>query len=160
MPLFTVRPVSADDTDTRARALDLAWRVFDEDVLPESGPGARDTFRAYIYGDALAGRIDNGDYRLYVATLGDELIGMMLVRARCHIAALFTDGAHRRMGVGGALINEARSFRRMLGEPAELSVNASPGGLPFYERMGFTALGPERMEDGIRFTPMGSREGS
>ena len=35
-----------------------------------------------------------------------------------------------------------------------LTVHSSPYAVPVYQRLGFTADGPERQEDGIRYTPM------
>ena len=60
-----------------------------------------------------------------------------------------TGAAYHRRGVGTGLFERLREDF-----PGALTVNSSPFGLPFYERLGFTALSGEQTVNGIRFTPM------
>lgn len=159
-----LRAAPSDETDWE-EARELAWRVFLADVLPDCEPQAREVFHRFLHSASLIGRIRDGGYRLYVVrnqeapgTRGAQqqspVIGMMLVRDRHHIAALFVDSSLQHRGAGRALIMEACTFCRMLGETDALTVNASPGGRGFYERMGFAAVREEQLEDGMRFVPM------
>ena len=50
-----------------------------------------------------------------------------------------------------------RSMAAYVGEELgkqRMTVNASPYGVPFYHRIGFRDLGPEKQQDGIIYTPM------
>ena len=44
-----------------------------------------------------------GEYKLWVAVLDGEIVGMISIRAKRHISLLFVDDKHQRMGIGTAL---------------------------------------------------------
>jgi GNAT superfamily N-acetyltransferase len=75
-------------------------------------------------------------------------LGVGATREPDHICELFVEGDCHRRGIG-RLLFEAMSQGR-----AQMTVHASPFGLPFYHRLGFRATGPEQTVDGLQFTPM------
>ena len=69
---------------------------------------------------------------------------------RRHIALFFVAEERLGQGIGKALFQHVLSHC-----PGPLlTVHSSPYAVPVYQRLGFTADGPERQEDGIRYTPM------
>lgn len=81
-------------------------------------PADVDTMRARLARLCpAAGAGDHADLVL-VARIGEEVVGWMHVAARepltgecdAEIMALVVDGAHRGRGIGGALVNAARTF--------------------------------------------------
>ena len=140
---FTVRPLTPDETEP---ALRLAWTVFSEFESPDYGPEGTEEFRRCLHDERYLSGI-----RYYGAFDGRTLIGMLGVRTEtCHICFCFVDGAYHRRGIGTKLL------QRLLKEFPDrtITLNASPYGRPFYERLGFTATDSEQTVHGIRFTPM------
>jgi GNAT superfamily N-acetyltransferase len=76
---------------------------------------------------------------------------MMEVRGPAHIAMLFVERGAQRRGVARALIAAAFPAGRP-GVP--ITVNATPGSVAAYARLGFHATGPVRTTDGLRVVPM------
>lgn len=126
-------------------AMELAWRVFLEFEAPDYGPEGVRTFRVYITDPAAV-----SDLTAYGAFSGENLVGLLAVREGAHIALFFVDPVWHRKGVGRAL------FHRFLADSgaAEVTVNSSPYAVEVYRRLGFSPTAPERLDDGIRYTPM------
>lgn len=127
-------------------ALRLSWQVFTEFESPVYPPEGTEEFKRCLNDDAyLAGM------EYYGAFCGDKLVGVIGVRERAnHICFFFVDGRYHRMGIGTKL------FARLMEDYAgrTLTLNSSPYGLPFYEKLGFSAVDEEQMINGIRFTAM------
>ena len=139
--------VLTDATD-RAAALSLALDVFMAYVAPDYAPKGVETFRTFV---------TNGDAEglaLYGAYVDGVLAGMIATRnGGAHISLFFVDSRFQRRGVGRAL------FNRVLADCAEdtLTVHSSPYAKPVYERLGFTDICGEQLQDGIRYYPMKRR---
>ncbi len=135
-------------------ALALAWKVFNEFDAVDYTPEGKENFRRFLGDGSLDRMFRVGSYRLFTALLYGNVIGMLTLREGTHISLLFVDGNCHRNGVGSELVRlAARTIgREKIG--GQLTVNASPYAIPFYERLGFTATGSETEQDGIRFTPM------
>lgn len=84
---------------------------------------------------------------------GGELVGMAAMSNQSHFCLVFVKSTHHRQGVGRALMETALRDRREKGI-GRVTLNASPYGVGFYHRLGFTDTGAETMADGIRYTPM------
>ena len=142
-------------------ALFLALKVFLEFDAPLCGPGAPDSFTAYINEKLNAPEMYSSGFTLLTAKRGEELVGVIETRtvlyddrpAAGHISMLFVDGAHQRRGVGRALTDAAVRLFRERGI-REITVNSSKFGQPFYEKYGFVPTDVEQEKDGFVFTPM------
>ena len=95
-----------------------------------------------------------GRYQMMAAYDQGRIVGMITLRNEMHISLLFVDKNYHRHGIGRALMKSMADYvKKELSKP-RITVNASPYGVAFYHRIGFKDLGPERQQDGIRYTPM------
>ncbi len=134
-------------------ALDLVWSVFLCYEAPEYTQEGADVFRDFIAPDSIKRMTDGGILRFWGAFDGRRIVGVIALRGISHISLLFIDSAYQQQGIARALFEEAK--REIAGEDCrEITVNSSPYAVGFYERLGFTPLGPEQEKQGIRFTPM------
>ncbi len=136
------------------RALRLAENVFDvyeADVYGEEGTRE---FKDFLYGENLHEMYKNGGYDCWCAYCGDKMVGMCGMRNESHISLLFVHGDFHRQGIGRMLMDTACGFAFNEKGSRNITVNSSPYGLPFYRSYGFTATDMERIEGGIRYTPM------
>ena len=132
--------------------IDLAKTVFQRFTAKDFTEEGVDEFLRYL--DALPHRPIFSHFVL-MAMLNNELAGMMEVRDFSHISLFFVREEYQGCGVGKAALAEALNIclhrRPFL---AELTVNSSPFAVEIYKKLGFSALGPMREKNGIRFTPM------
>ena len=138
--------------DRLPQAMELVWRVFQEFEAPEYAPEGVETFRQYIRAEDMAIRVQSGDLRLWGDWGDGDLRGVLALRAR-HISLLFVDKRWHRQGIARGLLETAASQCRETGRE-EITVHSSPYGVGIYERLGFVPVDKERVEDGIRYTPM------
>ena len=151
---YEIRKVKGEEVDA---ALKMVWKVFLEFESPQYAPEGTETFRRDIvenidfYADCQAGMCP-----LYGAFDGKRIIGVMGLRKDgVHVNLAFVDQEYHRRGVGSALFRFLLSERlRENPEIEEITLNASPYGVPFYRSLGFEALSGEREKNGIRYTPM------
>ncbi|MBL3581341.1 GNAT family N-acetyltransferase [Oleidesulfovibrio alaskensis] len=132
----------------------LIAEVFDEFVAPEYCAAGAAHFHTFVQPDVLHGRIADGGM-VFVAYMGDELAGIIEMRACEHVVMLFTAARWQRRGIARRLLDAAvEECRALNGTVRRLTVNSSPNAVPVYARLGFIADGPEQERDGIRHTPM------
>jgi predicted GNAT family N-acyltransferase len=133
---------------------DLVARVFEAFVEPGFSPEGVEEFLGYTEPEALAQRAQDNHFVLVAAT-GDEIVGMIEVRNHDHVSLLFVDARVHRRGIGRGLVQRALDIC-LNGRPdlQQIDVNSSLYAVPAYERLGFRQVGPERVENGIRFVPM------
>ncbi len=146
-----VREGTRDDW-TSAR--ELAWKCYNEFDAADYTPDGTEHFRSFLEDEKLTQMFYLGSYRLFVASLYGQIVGMLTLRERAHISLLFVDGNCQRNGIGAALVRLAAQTIADEGRGDTMSVHASPIAVPFYEKLGFTATEREKEQDGIRFTPM------
>nr|WP_286181982.1 GNAT family N-acetyltransferase [Desulfovibrio sp. Huiquan2017] len=127
--------------------------VFADFVGPDFSTQGRIAFESFLSGHAFSRRPGRGV--ALAARRGDVLVGVIEVVDGGHVALFFVSGPCRGKGVGKALMRMAVGRCRAENpDLTELTVNASPGSVGGYARMGFVAVAPERESDGIRFVPM------
>lgn len=155
---YTIKMGCADDWQD---AMGLSWKTFLEfegKVYPPSGIR---NFNDFITDEKLYQMFLKGEYQMFCAFDTMEkingryrLIGLVTLRNISHISLLFVDKKYHRQGIGMGLIDFIRNY--LLSEVGceRVTVNAAPYGIPFYHYVGFKDLGPERMSDGILYTPM------
>jgi GNAT superfamily N-acetyltransferase len=134
---------------------DLVVRVFTEFVAPLYQPSGVDEFLTYAADPGqLRERLRINRFVLVAETQG-QLVGAIEVRNSDHISLLFVESQSQQKGVGKEL------WRRALDtclasrpDVARITVHSSPNAVEAYRKLGFLVEGPERIENGIRFTPM------
>jgi GNAT superfamily N-acetyltransferase len=139
--------------EREAEALALVRTVFDASVAPGFSEQGRASFTEFL--DRFAFSRREGKGFALTALRGDVLVGVLEVVGDGHVALFFVSADCRGLGVGAALMR--RAVARCLRDDPDLSaltVNASPGSVKAYARLGFTAVDSEQVRDGIRFVPM------
>ncbi len=127
---------------------------FEAPIYPEEG--IENFKRDMIYNEEFIQNCKNEICPLYIAFDGDNMVGVGAMRKnRTHISLLFVKQEYQRNGIASelvrALINDSKAH---IEELSEITVNASPYGLPFYYKIGFKPLDDEQLTNGIRYTPM------
>lgn len=135
-------------------AMALAWKTFLRFEAPDYAPEGIKSFEDFITDNTLHRMFIMGAYQMFVALDGNRMVGMITVRANCHVSLLFVDAEYHMRGIGRALMQcLCRYLNTELGI-RRVTVNASPYGVGFYHKLGFEDLQSEQITDGIRYTPM------
>ena len=80
--------------------------------------------------------------------------GAVAVRNHSHLQHLYIVPAYQKRGLGKYLWETARNQAAAAGNDGQFTVNAVLSAIPFYERMGFAAVGDVSLAGGLRFQPM------
>lgn len=135
-------------------AMELAFKVFLKFEAKEYGKEGTDKFVQFLTSTEMQKMFRQGLYILFVATVGEDIIGLISLRSGNHISLLFVDENYHRQGIGRALIKTLQDYLLKETSFVKMTVHASPYGIPFYERVGFEATDVERKQEGIIYTPM------
>ena len=149
--LVVVRRATADDW---GGAMELAFRVFLKYEAEEYGPEGIKNFAQFITDEDLKKMFLLGEYLLFVAETDNKLVGLISLRSGNHISLLFVDENYHRKGIGTQLVKHLQEYMLQNTNQQKLTVFASPYGVPFYHKTGFTDIGKETHKDGIIYTPM------
>ena len=149
--VYSIVPCPKDRWDD---ATELAFKVFLKFEAKEYGREGTDSFAEFLTNTSLLKLFRAGKYVVYVAMIGDEIIGISSVRSGNHLSLLFVDERYHRQGIGGQLIKAIQNYLLENTQYQTMTVNASPYGVPFYLNAGFKATGEETVLDGIIYTPM------
>ena len=136
-------------------ALDLVWEVFEKYEAPVYEEMGIKTFRHFIEYGNMVEKVNQGEMIFWGCYLNNYLVGVIALRTGQHISLLFVREKFHRLGVARRLVRVAVSH--LVNQEPEIravTVNSSPFAVEFYKKIGFVPLGPERTEDGIRFTSM------
>ncbi len=143
-----IRPAAPADAPALAALVRaLAAHFLADPARPEDAAA----FLRTLEPDAFAARLADPEFRHHVAEAEGALAGVVAVRGGTHLYHLFVAERFHRRGVATRLWERAR---REAGSPPRFTVNASRSAVAVYERWGFTATGPEVVQDGIAFRPM------
>jgi len=83
------------------------------------------------------------------------IVGVIVLRRANHISLFFVDEDWHGKGVGRLLFHKAiQRIRKINPEIQSITVNSSPYGIGFYEKMGFRPSGPEQYMKGMLVNPM------
>lgn len=140
--------------DEWEEAMGLAWKTFLEFEADVYSPEGVRNFEDFITDTGLKRMFIMGAYQMMAAYINGRIVGMITLRNELHISLLFVDKKYHRRGIGRALIRKIAAYVRDELGKCRLTVNASPYGVAFYHKVGFTDLGPEKQQDGIIYTPM------
>ncbi len=144
-----MKPAADKDWDA---AIAVAWTTFRKDAAKFYTQEGIDNFREGLVGTQLYIDFLQGKFPLFCAYCGSKVIGMLALRDN-HISLFFVKREFQRKGIGTRLLQACKNHceeRRVF----DLTVNASPLGLPFYLARGFQIISEERLEGGLRYTPM------
>lgn len=147
---YVIRPAKTDEWED---AMALAWRTFNKFVAPEYSDLGIKEFYDFVSDNGVRKMFLIGEYKVWIAVKDNEVIGIVSVRSKRHISLLFVDGGYQKCGIGRNLLYTAAEYMLENGE-TYATVNASPYGVEFYHRIGFKDTGEERVESGMRVTPM------
>ena len=100
--------------------------------------------------EAVTERIISPDYICFVAEDIHGLSGFVAFRSPSHLLHLFVASHAQSRGLGKLL------WQKVLDQSAcsQITVNSSVFAIPFYQRLGFERVGPDKSEDGISYSPM------
>ena len=138
-------------------ALELAKKTFMEFEAPDYSQEGVDTFMAFASNPEYITALKSGQARSWGGFTPDgRLAGMLAMRTGdSHVSMVFTACEYHRMGVMRCIWSAmCAELRRDHPELREITLNASPYGLPFYLRIGLEPVDDELLTDGIRYTPM------
>lgn len=135
-------------------AIAIADKVFMEYESSSYGEEGIKSFRNFLYGNNMKARLKEENIILWGAYAGNIMVGMCGIRDKSHITLLFVKGEYHRRGIGRMLVGETCRYACEKYGITFITVNASPYGVPFYNKVGFAPTDMERMDDGIIYTPM------
>ena len=135
-------------------AMQLAWRTFLRFEAQDYTPEGIRNFSDFVSDKILYQMFLAGDYTMFVAVDGKQIVGMITLRSHTHISLLFVDEQYHRRGVGTALMERLCQFLKEERYEDHVTVNAAPYGVGFYHRLGFVDTESAVTRDGITYTPM------
>lgn len=134
-------------------AMALAWRTFQKFEAHEYSPEGVKNFLDFISDNGIRKMFMINEYHMWVALDGNQIIGLISLRSGKLISLLFVDEKYHKQGVGRALMEEVWSYLRDQ-KISFCTVNSSPYAVEFYHKLGFRDLAGEKVEAGMRITPM------
>lgn len=135
-------------------AMALAWRVFQKFDAKDYTEEGVQSFLDFISDNGLYKMFLNGEYKLFVAESGGNIVGVSSLRMRNHISLLFVDEKYHGIGVGKKMIDYMSYYLLNEEKLDYCTVNAAPYAIGFYHKLGFKDKGSEMENDGIKYTPM------
>jgi GNAT superfamily N-acetyltransferase len=111
-------------------------------------------FQRYVRPDALRQR-SKVDHFTLVATVKDEMAGVIEIRRTAHISLLFVDQQFHRRGIAKGLLHRALLMSGTENPGFErVTVNSLRYAVRVYEKLGFQRAGGEQTVKDIIFVPM------
>lgn len=148
---YKIRMANSDEWE---EAMALAWKTFLQFEAKDYEPEGIRSFEDFITDSTLYRMFIMGAYQMISAFYGTKMVGMITIRSNSHISLLFVDEKYHMRGIGRALINTMCHYLKEELGLARVTVNASPYGVGFYHKIGFTDMQPVQKSEGIIYTPM------
>ena len=145
-----IAPAREDEWES---AMEVAWRTFLKFEAPVYTQEGTDHFLEFISGEQLYKMFLCGEFKVMVARDGERVIGVVALRAGCHVSLLFVDEKYHRQGIARRLVSALQSNYLAEGN-VQLTVNAAPYAVGFYEKLGFIKTDDMKTADGITYLPM------
>lgn len=137
-----------------AIVVDLVLKIFDEFVAPQYSQEGVAEFKKFVCADVLVDRLRAGNIVL-LAELRKRIVGVIEIRENSHIALLFVEKSHQRMGIAKELIRKSiKICKERKSDIQKITVNSSPNAFTAYQNIGFKKIEEEKVVNGIRFIPM------
>ena len=96
----------------------------------------------------------NGDFRFFVATDSNDIVGTSAINPPDHLYYLFVKTGFQGRGIGQKLLQVACSHVAQQTDPTQITVNSSLNSIEFYRRYGFVETGPVKNDQEVVFQPM------
>jgi GNAT superfamily N-acetyltransferase len=122
-------------------------------LLSPDGKGAEPFFES-ISEQAIRGYVSAGNFSYVVAEVEGALAGVVALRDNSHLYHLFVAQPHQGKGLGRSLWLKVKQAALQAGNGGRFTVNASLNAASFYERLGFSPVGPKVVSHGVAFLPM------
>lgn len=135
-------------------ALHLIWAVFIKDVAPSYTSEGIEEFRKTIKYETILSMHMSGEITMFGAFEGTELIGTISVKNIGHIFLFYVKSSCQGKGAGRQLFQAVYHHCRHRLGVGRITVNAAPGAVPKYIRMGMHPVMPEQHVKGMCYTPM------
>ncbi|WP_140914016.1 GNAT family N-acetyltransferase [Methylomonas koyamae] len=152
----TMRRATVADAAPISRLIAALSRPF---LLSADGVGA-EVFLAAVGEAAIAGYIEDADFRYWLAEANGELAGVVAMRDHRHLYHLFVAEVFQNRGLARHLWQWVKTGALDAGNPGEFTVNASLNAVAVYRRFGFVELGAAVQANGVAFQPMRAVLGS
>lgn len=151
MDALIIRPATAQESEQIAA---MIGKVFVEYNAAGMLPEGRAKFLEFIHPNNIRQRLTAGAC-MFIACHGAQVVGVIEVRIYSHIALLFTERHYQRKGIAKKLLQAAVArCKEKRPQLTAITVNSSAYAVPVYERLGFMIRTKERLEQGVRYTPM------
>lgn len=135
-------------------ALHLVWEVFVQDVAPAYVPEGVAEFQDFIKYDNISRKYQQKELYFFGVMEQNALRGVAALGSNGQIALFFVKKEYQRQGVGRAIFQTMCGFCiQSLGIPC-IKVNAVPGALETFQKLGMQQSGEGQTVNGIRFVPM------
>ena len=132
----------------------MVKKVFDKFVAPDYSDDGFTTFMQFINPATIYSRNFRGNSLTLLCRAEDRIVGVLELQGWTHILLLFVDAEFHGVGIARELVNLAIASCRERAKAEFVTVNASPYGVPIYKKLGFVPTSSQKVQDGIRFTPM------
>ncbi|TCL37760.1 acetyltransferase (GNAT) family protein [Anaerospora hongkongensis] len=151
MNALVIRPAIAEDSEQIAA---MIGKVFVEYNAAGMLPEGRAKFLEFIHPNNIRQRLTAGAC-MFIACHDAQIVGAVEVRIYSHIALLFTARHYQRKGIAKKLLEAAVArCKEKRPQLTAITVNSSAYAVPVYEQLGFIIRNKERLEQGVRYTPM------
>lgn len=151
MAELSVRRGTPDDARALSRLVCSLGKYFLAD--PER-PEDADFFFTEMAPGPTRERLENPDYRCWVADTGQDIVAMIIIFQGRHLYQLFVEPEWHRQGLARRLWARARRDAEANGDTGPFTVNASLFAVPVYERFGFVSNGEVQHVHGLAYLPM------
>ena len=136
-------------------ALALVWEGFSDFQAEGCSEDAIDEFWRAIDQEYMIQQYGDGTIRFWGAFEDDFMVGVCAIREMRQVELLYVDAQYHRLGIGSSLLKKAvMDTKEIALDMNQLRVNASPYSVPFFQAMGFEAIGEMQEMDGLKFLPM------
>ena len=123
--------------------LELVKRVFDEFEAPDYTDEGVTNFYKFIDYDSILEQLKD-NFKIFVAKVEEQIIGMVCIRDYSHVAMLFVDKKYHKKGIGTELMNIVKNYCQEKDEDNyNITVNSAPFAIDFYHKIGFKDTGKE-----------------
>ncbi|MBP9997374.1 MAG: GNAT family N-acetyltransferase [Lachnospiraceae bacterium] len=148
---YVIREAQVAEWDA---AMELAYRVFLRFEAEDYGEEGTYEFARFVTDPLLKKMFLCGNYKLFVAEMNGQIVGIVSLRNINHISLLFVEEKYHKNGIGRELMRYAYDFLKKETTYSCMTVNASPYGTEFYHKIGFEDTDVMIEKSGIRYTPM------
>jgi len=148
--MIKIERASAADCDAIAALVASLAQTY---ILPEFDAKAREHFLAANSSENIQQLLAQG-FVYHLALAGDELIGLVGMRAHSHLYHLFVAKSHHRQGLARQLWLTARDHALANGNSGCFTVNSSNYAIAVYRAFGFQQTAELQQHLGVWYTPM------